>query len=178
MKMLSKVEVERMYQLAHLLETVSSQDFDLTIWGTRVRDDCGFAGCAIGWAAYAKLFPGLVMMGDGVRYFDKDKGIGVGYHAAVCVLGITSRTANFLFCPHYYEIPASPAVVAARLTRFAAIVERRLARAVQARMPQAVSFTRPLAYSSTIWGRWSRRFEKVGRSFSARASPRRRWTNC
>ncbi len=168
MKMLSKVEVERMYQLAHLLETVSSQDFDLTIWGTRVRDDCGFAGCAMGWAAYAKLFPGLVMMGDGVRYFDDDKGIGAGYDAAVCVFGITSRTANFLFCPYFYEIPSSPAALAARLVRFAEIVERRLARAVQTRMQQAAkaaSFTRPAmaAYSSTIWGKWSRRFEEIGR---------------
>jgi len=61
MKMLSKVDIERIYKLAHFLETVSSQDFDLTIWGTRVRDGCGFAGCAIGWAAYAKLFSGLVI---------------------------------------------------------------------------------------------------------------------
>jgi hypothetical protein len=48
------MHTERLLKLADFLETVPPDKFDMNGWGR--EDDCGFAGCAIGWAG--KLFDG------------------------------------------------------------------------------------------------------------------------
>ncbi len=141
MQMLSKVEIERMYQLADVLETVPSADFDLGAWclrqphtavtvtGIVIRAGCGFAGCAMGWAVHTGMFPGLKVE-NGCLYYRDESGLEVtGFDAAATVFGITLRVASFLFAPVQYRFHAPATDVAGRLRRFAEIVERRLARA-------------------------------------------------
>jgi hypothetical protein len=140
MQMLNKVEIERMYQLADVLETVPSADFDLGAWclrqphtavtvtGIVIRAGCGFAGCAMGWAVHTGMFPGLKVE-NGCLYYRDESGLEVtGFDAAATVFGITPSVASFLFAPVQYRFHAPATDVAARLRRFAEIVERRLAR--------------------------------------------------
>ncbi len=138
MKQLSSVEIGRMHQFADFLETVPPEDFDLTLWVERQQRDpksllfgliqrdpgCGFAGCAMGWAAYSEVFPGLRLTRDA-----KDVTFAgfTGYDAAAALLGVGDNQAFFFFAPSSYE-DAEPGHVAARLRKFAAKVERRINR--------------------------------------------------
>lgn len=64
-----KIRTDRLLKLAAFLETVPRRAFDITDWQTKEvtkpegkrLGECGFAGCAIGWAAHAKLFRGLTI---------------------------------------------------------------------------------------------------------------------
>lgn len=143
--MLSKVKIERMRELAGLLERLPAKDFTLARWylppqppvtflGVTLRSERGFVGCAMGWAAHAKLFHGLTLDRDRLTLL---YGGSAGFEAAALALGITLRMAWFLFGAKYYKrtrrslssIGAwNPDDVAARLRRFADIVERRLVR--------------------------------------------------
>lgn len=132
MKQLRAVEIDKMRQLADFLETVPPEDFDLEMWRTRAPRDaikigpitllksCGFAGCAMGWAAYRRLFEGLyVNRHDHIVY----KG-ATEFKAAAKLFGITMRTAYFLFHEQSYDLDhADPHDVAQRVRRFASIVE-------------------------------------------------------
>lgn len=138
MKQLSNVEIEKMRQLADFLETVPPEDFDLDGWVQRSGDPssvffglikrrsaCGFAGCAMGWAAYTEFFPGLRLTRD-----KKDIAYAgfTGYDAIKALLGINENQGYFLFSPNMYCDEAQPGHVARRLRLFAERVERRLAR--------------------------------------------------
>lgn len=65
----TKVHTDRLLKLAAFLETVPRKAFDIGPWEARpatkpegdVPGDCGFAGCAVGWAAHAKLFRGFTI---------------------------------------------------------------------------------------------------------------------
>jgi len=71
MTMLDKVRTDRMRVLADFLVSDEVGEFDLRNWQTRAfvpgrkfgpfvaREECGFAGCAIGWAIHKRLFEGL-----------------------------------------------------------------------------------------------------------------------
>lgn len=143
MKQLSNVEISKMRQLADFLETVPAEDFDLSLWvsqeemppklaffGLIERDPgCGFAGCAIGWAAHSGLFPGLRLS----RRKDDDKltpqyGGATEWRAVAKLLGISERASEFLFSIDMYADDPEPADVCQRLRRYADIVEARLAR--------------------------------------------------
>lgn len=51
------IKAKRLLKLADYLETVPRKQFDMnTICENR---DCGFAGCAVGWAIHGNLFRGL-----------------------------------------------------------------------------------------------------------------------
>ena len=127
------VEVGRMRQLADFLETVPPKDFDLRAWQTRCPiaptmlgpfawGGCGFAGCALGWAAHSGLFLGLGVDRQGNLVY---KGFA-NYRAVRHLLGIKQRAAWFLFGQEMYDREAQePGDVAARIRRFADIVERR-----------------------------------------------------
>jgi hypothetical protein len=143
--MLRKVKIERMRELADLVERVPAKDFTLTSWflpprpafkclDVTLRPERDFVGCAMGWAAHTKIFPGLTLDRDRLTLL---YGRSAGFEAASLALGITLRTAWFLLGPKYYKrthygfssIGAwSPNDVAARLRRFADIVQRRLVR--------------------------------------------------
>jgi len=136
MKQLSNVEIGKMRQLADFLETVPPADFDLTSWQTQApiqriafgpivfRHGCGFSGCAMGWAAYAEIFPDL--------YIDRTQELcyrgATNMNAAAKLLGVTESIANFFFVDSEYVDEPSPDDVSKRLRRFADKVERRLMR--------------------------------------------------
>lgn len=138
MKQLSNVEIGKMRQLANFLETVPPEDFDLEGWVQQTgqpvpmffglihrQPACGFAGCAMGWAAHTELFPGLRLTRD-----KKDVCYAgfTGYDAVMALLGISENISYFLFSPSMYRDDAAPGHVARRLRRFVEIVERRMNR--------------------------------------------------
>lgn len=135
MKMLLAVKTDRMRELAAFLETVPPEDFDLAGWQTREaidpvkfgpfvwRKGCGFAGCAMGWAAYSGKFPGLrIAEGKMLVY----RG-ATSWKASQKFLGITEALARFLFEETRYD-DATPSDVAIRLARCADIIDARIAR--------------------------------------------------
>lgn len=145
MKQLDKVEIGRMRQLADFLETVPPSKFDLSQWEVEAyvpaktflfglihwKDECGFAGCAMGWAAFSELFPGLSLM----KQYEDDwhyttvlyRGF-TDYRAVAFLFGISERAATYFFAPNSCKIKPEPGDVAARLNRFADKVENRLKR--------------------------------------------------
>lgn len=143
MKQLSQVEIGRMRALASYLESsaVDPDRFYLDSWQEQaeqpaktkwfglveVQPACGFAGCAMGWAAHAQLFDGLWMTKQGYVVYKGQTDMV----AAATVMGVTIGRAAFLFHPQWYKAgnDASPGMVAQRLRRFADKVESRLARA-------------------------------------------------
>lgn len=141
MKQLSKVEIGKMRQLADFLETVPVKDFDLSVWVQELEQPpttylfgliqtdpgCGFAGCAMGWAAHSELFDGLHLEGWLIKY----KGY-TDLEATMKVFGITKRAVDYLFTTWFYKtkFETEPGHVADRLNRFADIVEARLKRAM------------------------------------------------
>ncbi len=138
MKQLHKVEIGKMRQLADFLETVPPEDFDLAKWRLRspvsairlgpitLRQGCGFAGCALGWAAHMEVFPGLTLGAkDNTVYY---RGYSE-FRAAATLFEVNTETAVFLFHENsYWPGYVEPGDVAERLRRFAEIVERRIAR--------------------------------------------------
>lgn len=162
MSMLSSVETGKMLQLAEFLESVPPRDFDLASWATRDAKEaipptvlfglftvepgkpgCGFAGCAMGWAAHSKLFDGLYIDQTGQLIY---KG-APSYSAADRLFGFDAEnrkrrlyyskaktrwtnTAYFLFGPKRYDTN-NPADVARRIRRMVAKIESRLARKAQ-----------------------------------------------
>lgn len=136
MQQLRAVEIGKMRQLADFLETVPPEDFDLGRWRERapidairigpitLRKGCGFAGCAMGWAAHSGIFPGLRLSPKGTLTY---RG-ATEFEAVAKLLSLTPWTAYFLFHKDSYQQHADPAHVADRVRRFAAIVERTLNR--------------------------------------------------
>lgn len=145
MKQLSKVEIGKMRQLADFLETVPPDRFVIERWEAQeelpaktalfglieLQPACGFAGCAMGWAAHSKLFPGLSL--GYLPEFDFPSLFYKGatdFDAAAKLLGISERSAIFFFHPDRYKGYVDPDHVAQRLLRFADKVESRLKRAL------------------------------------------------
>ena len=141
MKQLDRVEIGKMRQLADFLETVPPNDFDLRVWEKRAarsrrvalfglieRDPgCGFAGCAVGWAAYSGLFPGLTMSMN-----TKDYKVAArepvyrgqtNWAAVMRLLGLSKNFTHFLFSGDFYKTRATPGMVADRLRAAADRIE-------------------------------------------------------
>ena len=136
MKQIAAVELERCYALADLLDTVPDKDFDIRCWVGRrelgrktmlfgmieTHPGCGFAGCAIGWAAHCDIFPGFYIDSNGSIVYDPEPGRVYkqkNWHAVMTVMGINQDMAEYLFYPNGYKLDATPAMVAERLRRFA-----------------------------------------------------------
>lgn len=148
---LNDVDTIKLTTLANFLMKVPEHRFDLGSWGKETFlqkisfGTCGFAGCAMGWAGYAQLFPNFVynFYYKDVYYEDAVLGRVYGFKGIALLFGINNRTADYFFYgPKYdskyesfdydtgkymYSIP--PKVVAERINRFVEIVERRKARA-------------------------------------------------
>lgn len=142
MKQLSKVEIEKMRQLAGFLEALEPSQFDLNNWVVQeyapptkilfglIETDpgCGFAGCAIGWAAYSKMFPGLRLSDNSPVYKGEEN-----WNAVMELFNIEYHTALCLFDNGHYKGKGvvSPGRVARRLRRFADKTEAYVKRSKQ-----------------------------------------------
>lgn len=116
----------RLLKLAAFLRTVPRKAFAIDHWVTTeatkpegVRPgDCGFAGCAMGWAAHAKLFRGLELnmfaeQPVEIRYKGEE-----GFSAAAKLFDIQYFEAKELFSPNFYiGLKGTPAQVAKRIER-------------------------------------------------------------
>lgn len=133
MKRIAAVELERCVALADLLETVPAERFHMQGWVTQLprgarkalfglieaSPACGFAGCAMGWAAYEGIFPGfsatttggLIYEVGGRRPFEN-------WEAARAVLGLNVNMSHYLFAADQYKVKPTPKMVADRVRRF------------------------------------------------------------
>lgn len=145
---ISEVNTANMYRMADMLDTIPAQDFNLALWVARMpgrvqkfmglfSTECGFAGCAMGWAAHNKTFEGLKIYNAssehrGVVLIDPsdphENIIASGFSAAVYLFGIDNRRAEWFFSTGGYDGDGTPMMVADRLRRFAVKVD-----AIQAR---------------------------------------------
>lgn len=151
MKMLHKVEIAKFNKFADFLDRIPPNKFEMHKWGEYKFDgfklgnltlipECGFAGCAVGWAIHAKLFEGLTwdeLLSPTCHYplYDDMH----NFHALVALFGLGNPSydedhARFFFDPYYYrkgEIrdgSPSPKQVAARMRTYVKKIEGRIAR--------------------------------------------------
>lgn len=105
--------------LADHLDTVPVENFNMKLW--QARNECGFAGCAIGHAEGLPGFEGLTFEPDIAEH-----GLFVpvydgfsGWQALVWLFGhISVDDAIYLFSPKFYSKDVAPAMVAARIREF------------------------------------------------------------
>ena len=106
---------ERLTHLAALLDTVPSERFNLSLWVDSTQE-CGFAGCAVGWATHDRA-----LKAEGLT-FDDSCGAGAptfeglrNWPAVELFFGLEVGAADHLFGPWNYPGPRTPAAVAARI---------------------------------------------------------------
>jgi len=68
---------------------------------------CGFAGCAMGWAAHANLFEGLTVYRGGL-FFNNRQCTVQGFQAASDLFQISTDTAEHFFSNTRYRGMKSP----------------------------------------------------------------------
>lgn len=141
MKQIAGVETARLTALADYLDfEVPAADFDLRAWVGRLPmapkttlfglveldPGCGFAGCAMGWAGYSRLFPGFYACNDGsLRYYTPPHTFEPykNWMAVHKLMGINDSVGAHLFCVSGYKVKATTAMVATRIRRFVAKIE-------------------------------------------------------
>lgn len=108
----------RLVKLADLLDTLKSEQFDLTHWVTKQGD----TACAVGWAALSPQFAGLTFLGPAPQYLVKGHHPALGFVAAERYFGLRFREAHYLFSIDSYRRGSStrPTTVARRIRRFIA----------------------------------------------------------
>jgi hypothetical protein len=133
------LQTKRLLKLADFLDKLPRTAFDLSAWVAsqpsrpegKTPGSCGFAGCAMGWAAHEKMFRGLKFDGDifdTTPIFEDKNGVRyIGFEAAEMIFGLpTNRDALYLFHMNYYPMGKSghrdptPKRVARRIRRYVA----------------------------------------------------------
>jgi hypothetical protein len=136
------MNVAALHKMADMLDGIPAQEFNLNRWGEDIRpgfirrmlghSECGFAGCAMGWAAHMKTFDGLTLDADyysdgyGILYADKDHPEITydGYVAAAKLFNISVTVAAFFFSPaSYTQRRVKPSDVANRIREYCQIYE-------------------------------------------------------
>ena len=102
---------DRMDMLLQILRTVDESRWTMRMWG--VGNDiapCGFAGCAMGWAAqhpyFQQLGLGLEIVGFSgqmMLFFTQDDIKHSHFDAAAECVGISGQDAEHLFDPEAYD---------------------------------------------------------------------------
>lgn len=117
---------ERLLKLADFLEAVPRKNFEMGTFGTAIDEtapvkrfsgefDCGFAGCAMGWAAHGRVVKGLKYAVDSDVFSYGSHEYGDGFEAASVVFGVVYQDAIDLF---KYRGPETPREVAKRIRAF------------------------------------------------------------
>lgn len=139
----SEEGLARLEQGAALLRKVPAENFNILAWERNSAHSkftadnvgaCGFAGCAMGWFANAKLFDGLEIVKTNHRVMVKYD-FKYDYDAAVKLFDISIDAALYLFSPEAYATEAGssdpsdlrqlpPAAVARRIEQFVAHVKK------------------------------------------------------
>lgn len=102
--------------IADLLEKLPDDRVDMLMWEEKKAMaefnpetlECGFAGCAIGWAITAGIIPGLKWMGthpvDRAPYYhpDPEEFAEQSWMAVEAALGLNENQAMYLFNADYY----------------------------------------------------------------------------
>jgi hypothetical protein len=127
------MRADRLLKLADFLETVPPQAFDIKDWLTRkpsgpegnVPGECGFAGCAVGWAAHQKMFDGFGFrpLRDGtesgeVQYTDEAGVTSISWEAVRNLFEVDRALADCLFDGSSYrecDYRPAPITVAKRI---------------------------------------------------------------
>lgn len=127
------INVKRLLKLAAFLETVPREAFTIKQWEARaaykpegkVPGDCGFAGCAVGWAAHAKLYRGFSLKAHEAAYGPEPSYKGQRDWAALNALfGFEpvefnrSSQAEWLFFGARYKTDPTPKQVSQRIREF------------------------------------------------------------
>ena len=115
---------KRLLKLADFLETVPRRKFNLRMWiqslpskpEAKTAGHCGFAGCAIGWAAHAKLFRGLHLnRADWTPVYHGAE----DWDAPMVLFDLEAEQTKFLFSVwHYDNERTTPKQVAKRIRKF------------------------------------------------------------
>jgi hypothetical protein len=109
------MKTDLLLKLADFLERIPPDRFYMEEWETDSAErnfdgtfDCGFAGCALGWAAHANLIYGLHMEDSSVHFhkwsdvWPEEFSIYEGFAAAMEAFEIDSTLARHLFDPRQY----------------------------------------------------------------------------
>lgn len=123
----------RLLKLADFLATVPRRALVMYTWTARpafqpegdAPGECGFAGCALGWAGHAKLFRDLKMDSRGIPFVEVGRRKASGFDAAMIVFGIDYGIASSLFGTACYNLASNPtpARVARRIRHLVATGE-------------------------------------------------------
>lgn len=101
----------RLLKLAAYEEGVAPSKFTMPAWDRSSEEECGFAGCSIGWATHAKLFRGLefsgIIAGMAGR-FPTYQGES-GFQAVAKLFRITISEAERLFSGGWHMTPKAHA---------------------------------------------------------------------
>lgn len=121
----------RLLKLADLLDNIPKKKFNLREWATVIGSEihadtsqikeCGFAGCAVGWATTIPSFnrAGLRPIRNAARYVVKGRGY-YGWEAPMMFFGVDGDDANYLFSMDYYDrgSKTTPKTVARRIRHY------------------------------------------------------------
>lgn len=128
------MRADRLLKLADFLEIVREDAFNLSDW--KVRDaakpeggkpgDCGFIGCAVGWAVHQKMFRGLrfgrpiIESPNDIYYKPSPKAYkNHGWAAVTAVFDIDRYEADHLFDKYEYRDDERTSVnIAKRIRKF------------------------------------------------------------
>lgn len=121
---------KRLLKLADFLDTVPRRSFNMDNWVTReatgpegdTPGECGFAGCALGWAAHGKLFAQLRLDGCNRPTYRRTPGsrlVARHFSAAVELFDIESSDADHLF-GNWFGRAVTPHQEARRIREFVA----------------------------------------------------------
>lgn len=112
---------DRLLKLADYLETVPRKKFDISGWGYETKK-CGFAGCAMGWAGFGRLFRGLKFERGDLHYAPEPHLGNDGFSIAQSLFGIDGEASRYLFSYRFYPDgeTVTPKRVSKRIRSFVA----------------------------------------------------------
>lgn len=110
------IRADRLLKLADYLETVPRKKFDMRFW--KDEGACGFAGCAIGWAAHGKLFRGLTIKGTSDLDFEPHYAGATRMAAVSLLFGISIVQAQNDLFGGWDELQGTPLQVSKRIRKF------------------------------------------------------------